>query len=82
MVKIKLRYYNFWKFMRGVSHEAIRCGYIRREKTSALVTPLANQYYAWVKTLHDVEDRDSVPKDICTLRKMFFDTEIGKQFIE
>jgi len=82
MVKIKLRYYNFWKFMRGVSHEAIRCGYIRRDKTSALVTPLANQYYAWVKTLHDVEDRDSVPKDICTLRKMFFDTEIGKQFIE
>ncbi len=70
MTKIKLSYYNFWKFMRSVSHEAIRKGYI--SKTSALTTPLANEYYAWVRKLHEREDRDSLPKDICTLRKMFY----------
>ncbi|MCM1050041.1 MAG: AAA family ATPase [Clostridiales bacterium] len=70
MTKLKLAYYNFWKFMRGVSHEAIRNGYIR--KTSALTTPTANEFYAWVRKLHDVEDKDSIPKDICTLRRLFY----------
>ncbi len=70
MTKLKLAYYNFWKFMRNISHEAIRNGYIR--KTSALTTPTANEYYAWVKKLHDVEDKDSIPKDICTLRNLFY----------
>lgn len=70
MTKLKLTYYNFWKFMRGISHEAIRKGYI--QKTSALTTPLANEYYAWVKKLHDIEDKDSIPKDICTLRRLFY----------
>nr|WP_296439267.1 RNA ligase [uncultured Acetatifactor sp.] len=74
MTKLKLTYYNFWKFMRSVSHEAIRKGYIT--KTSALTTPLANEYYAWVKKLHDVEDRESLPKDICTLRRMFYDDKV------
>ena len=70
MTKLKLTYYNFWKFMRSISHEAIRNGYIRR--TSALTTPTANEYYAWVRKLHDVEDKDSIPKDICTLRSLFY----------
>ena len=70
MTKLKLSYYNFWKFLRGVSHEAIRKGYITR--TSALTTPLANEYYAWVKTLHNAGDTDSLPKDICTLRNWFY----------
>lgn len=70
MTKLKLSYYNFWKFMRSVSHEAIRKGYIR--KTSALTTPLAIQYYAWVKKLHDLPEKESLPKDICTLRRMFY----------
>ena len=81
MIKMKLAYYNFWKFMRSISHESIKKGYINPKRTSALTTPLANQYYAWVKTLHDVEDKDSLPKDICTLRKMFYETEEGKKFI-
>ncbi|MDU2210069.1 MAG: RNA ligase, partial [Eubacterium sp.] len=50
MTKLKLAYYNFWKFMRAISHEAIRNGYIK--KTSALTTPIANEYYAWVRKLH------------------------------
>lgn len=70
MTKLKLTYYNFWKFMRSISHEAIRKGYIA--KTSALTTPTANEYYAWVRKLYNVEDRDSIPKDICTLRSMFY----------
>lgn len=70
MTKLKLTYYNFWKFMRSISHEAIRNGYIR--KTSALTTPTANEFYAWVRKLHDVEDKDNIPKDICTLRSLFY----------
>lgn len=80
MVKLKLCYYNFWKFMRGISHEAIRKGYVDRRKTAALTSAVANQYYGWVKTLHDTEDLESVPRDICTLRRMFFETEAGKPF--
>ena len=74
MIKLKLSYYNFWKFMRSIAHEAIRNGYIRR--TSALTTPLTNEFYYWVKKLHDVEDKDNIPKDICTLRRLFFNEKI------
>ena len=70
MTKLKLSYYVFWKYMRSVSREAIRKGYIN--KTSFLTTPLANEYYAWVRKLHDAEDLNKVPKDICTLRNMFY----------
>ena len=80
MVKLKLAYYHFWKFMRSIAHEAIRKGYIDPKRTSALVTPIANQFYSWVKTLHDVEDVDSVPRDICTLRDMFYKSDSGKKF--
>ena len=76
MTKLKLAYYNFWKFMRGVSHEAIRSGYI--QKTSALTTPLANEYYAWVRKFHDSDDRDNIPRDICTLRNWFYKDRAGK----
>lgn len=79
MVKLKLHYYNFWKFMRSISHEAIRKGYVNPDKTSALTSALANQYYGWVKTLHE-QDPETVPKDICTLRRLFFETEAGKAF--
>ncbi len=74
MTKLKLTYYNFWKFMRSISHEAIKNGYIK--KTSALTTPTANEYYAWVRKLHDVEDKDSLPKDICTLRRLFYKEKV------
>lgn len=81
MVKLKLAYYNFWKFMRGIAHECIKKGYIDGRRTSALTTPIANQFYGWAKTLHDLPDRETLPHDICTLRKMFFETDTGKQFI-
>lgn len=82
MVKLKLAYYNFWKFMRGISHEAIRKGYIDGRRTAALTTPLANQFYSWVRTFHDSADLNAVPKDICTLRRLFYKTDVGKQFAD
>ncbi len=70
MTKLKLAYYNFWKFMRSISREVIRNGYMR--KTSALTTPTANEFYAWLRKLHNVQDKESIPKDICTLRSLFY----------
>lgn len=72
MVKLKLEYYNFWKFMRSLSHEVIRRGYV--QNTSALLTPLANYYYGWIKKfVEDIpkEERDDIPRDIITLRNFF-----------
>ena len=82
MVKLKLAYYNFWKFMRGIAHRAIRSGSLDPRTASSLTTPLANQFYSWAKALHEVEDKEILPKDICTLRKMFYATDVGKQFLE
>jgi len=56
--------------MRGISHETLRKGYTM--KTSALTTPLANEFYSYVKKLHDGEDRDLIPTDIVTLRRWFY----------
>lgn len=83
MTKLKLNYYNFWKFMRSIAHETIRKGYIDGRRTSALTTPLANQFYAWVKTMHDTTDNlEELPRDICTLRKMFYQSDAGKAFAQ
>ena len=75
MTKLKLTYYNFWKFMRGLSHEVLRCGNSR--KTSALTTPIANEYFGWLKNKYAEGKSDEMPKDICSLRKMFYE-ETGK----
>ena len=58
--------------MRSVSHEAIRKGYITR--TGSLTTPLANNYYAWVKKLFELstEEKEVLHKDICSLRDMYY----------
>lgn len=73
MVKAKLAYYKFWKAMRGVAHETIRNGYIRR--TGMLTNALANEFYAFCQELHKnntKEQRELMPKDIVTLRNMFY----------
>lgn len=74
MTKCKLTYYNFWKFMRGIAHETLRRGYIPPAKTSALTTDTANKFYGFCKMLYEEtpkEERENLPKDIITLRKMF-----------
>ena len=93
MVKIKLPYYNFWKFMRGISQEVLRVGYLTHAKLSSLLTPEANYYYGWLKeyreqvlAANDDPDADvkdivaAMPHDIITLRRMFHESEAGAPF--
>lgn len=74
MVKIKLQYYNFWKFMRGIAHEVLRSGYFRR--TGSLTTPEANMFYSFCQKLYSDaatrEQRDLIPRDIIYLRNEFY----------
>ena len=71
MTKLKLTYYNFWKFMRSLSHEVLRSGNSKR--TSALTTPLANEYFGWLKEKYAEGNTEELPKDICSLRKLFYE---------
>lgn len=81
MVKLKLAYYKFWKYMRSVAHETIRKGYIDPKKTAALTTPLANHFYGWIKKVREsAENRDEIPTDIITLRSLFLRSEDGAGF--
>lgn len=80
MTKLKLTYYNFWKFMRSVAHETLRKGYIQR--TGTLTSPTANDFYGWCKKMfetHTKEEREAMPKDIVTLRNMFYQWLTDKQ---
>lgn len=70
MVKLKLTYYNFWKFMRGIAHETLKKGCTNR--TSLLTMPVANEFYAWCKKQFENGKADELPRDIVTLRKMFY----------
>lgn len=63
-VKVKLDYYNQWKFMRSILGEVIKQGYIN--KTSKLTTKFHNDFYNWCKT-----NRDRLPENIITARDMF-----------
>lgn len=74
MVKIKLHYYNFWKFMRSIAHEVLRSGYFRR--TGSLTIPEANMFYSFCQKLYNDaatrEQRDLIPRDIIYLRNEFY----------
>lgn len=80
MIKLKLAYYNFWKFMRGISAEVLRRGYVDKKRLSSFTTPLANHYYAWIKTQFVTGGSEGVPRDICSLRKMFLTSDEGSLF--
>lgn len=80
MIKLKLAYYNFWKFMRGISAEVLRRGYVDKKRLSSFTTPLANHYYAWIKTQFAPGGSEGVPRDICSLRKMFLTSDEGSLF--
>ena len=53
--------------MRWVVAKTFKRGYLL--KTSSLVTPIANEFYAWLKSIYD--EKDSYPRDICSLRRIF-----------
>ena len=74
MIKIKLEYYTFWKFMRGIAQETLRKGYI--DRTGILVNQESNMFYGFVKKLYEntpPDERDKIPRDIISLRRMFYD---------
>lgn len=93
MVKIKLAYYHFWKFMRGIAHETIRKGYLEHAKLAALTTSEANYFYGWLRkyreevlAANDKPDATTeeilsvIPRDIISLRNKFYDSTSGEIF--
>lgn len=70
MVKLKLPYYNFWKQMRAVAREVAKKGSIGN--TASLTTATANEFYGWLRGKYGSGELKSMPKDICSLRGMFF----------
>ena len=73
MVKVKLDYYKFWKCMRGVAQATLRQGKINR--TGFLTNKLSNNFYAYCQKLYnetEPEQRNLIPRDIVSLRKMFY----------
>lgn len=73
MTKLKLTYYNFWKHLRGVAHMTLRKGYI--DKTGVLTSAEANEFYGFMRNLYNTttqEERQTLPKDIISLREMFY----------
>lgn len=80
-LKLKLAYYNLWKYLRGVSYKVLKRGHLDGKETSSLTTPLMNQYYAWLKRIYaETEDKESIPRDICSLRKLFYASDEGRNF--
>jgi len=66
MTKVKLRYYGFWKHMRSVKDDVYKSGYTKY--TSSLTTPLANEFYGWLRQ----QTKEVLRKDIITLREIFY----------
>lgn len=73
MLKVKLQYYKYWKRLRRVAQDTIRSGSINY--TGSLLTPMENDFYGWCKMKFGLtrEEKEQLPKDICTLRKMFYE---------
>lgn len=73
MVKLKLAYYRFWKFMRSIAAEVFKKGYSTR--TSALTSDVANKFYGWCRGIYqkykDNGEAYDGPMDICSLRGAF-----------
>jgi predicted kinase/predicted phosphodiesterase len=70
MVKVKLPYYNFWKFMRSLKDKVSKNTNINQ---SALTTSLANEVYGWLKE----QPKEVLEKDIITLREEFYNQKKG-----
>ena len=76
MVKAKLNFYKYWKNLRSVAHITIKNGYIH--DTGRLYDATSNEFYAFCQKLHNdntPEQRELIPKDIVSLRKMFYDSK-------
>ena len=91
MVKLKLAYYKFWKFMRGIAYETIKNGYVGRDKLAGLQSARGNFFYGWLKEYREQllaanddpntdkrEILSQIPTDIITLRRMFLESGYRK----
>ena len=56
--------------MRTVFHEVRKKGVI--SNTAVLTTPLANEFYGWVKALYEEGKMNSMQWDICAVRREFY----------
>lgn len=74
MAKLKLPYYNFWKQMRAVARAVAKKGSV--SNTAALATAEANEFYGWLRVKYDSGELKGMPKDICSLRRMFLDRSV------
>ena len=77
MTKLKLAYYNFWKFMRTVFHEVRKKGVI--SNTAVLTTPLANEFYGWAKALYEAGKLNDMQWDICAVRREFYKDNLNRR---
>lgn len=76
MTKVKLAFYNFWKFMRAVSQQTLKFG--RFSRTGALLTTEANNFYAFCQNIynsHTKEELEIMPKNIIYLRNEYLKTK-------
>lgn len=80
--KLKLFYYNYWKHLRSVAHRVFK--YRTIPDTSSLYDATQNNFYAFCQSLYDTysvgetkeeryRSRCKIPRDIVTLRNMFYD---------
>lgn len=70
MFKLKTDYYVYWKRIRPIIAEVWHKGYI--EGTSRLVDETQNRFYGFLRKLWaETEDKETLPKDIVTLRRMY-----------
>lgn len=80
MTKIKLYYYTFWKHMRSVAHVTLKHGSLK--STGELTCELDNLFYGFLRDLYNSketkEERETITRDIITLRKMFYETQGDK----
>ena len=75
MFKVKTEFYNFWKFMRGITSSVMKYGKYKHE--DVIQSDLGKQYYYWVMNKFNDEihlDSDKIIK----IRKMFKEEEIAQ----
>lgn len=72
MFKLKTAYYLYWKRLRPVIYEVFKKGYI--DGTGKLTDATQNLFYGFLQRLYNsTEDKDSLPKEVVTLRRMFYE---------
>ena len=72
-VKVKLAFYVFWKYMRTVSQQTLKNGFI--VKTESLTTKTAQDFYKFVQNIYNTytkEQLENLSKHIIHLRNEFY----------